>query len=73
MGWIDAIRQWGGAILALIVIGMTYGHANAGSEIAFAMPMCIVFVCMAAYSSRRKISELQAQIDDLRRSVDSQA
>ena len=70
---IDAVRQWVGAIFAFVAVAIAYGHSHAGVEIALAMPKAIFFVCMAGYSSRQKISELQTQIDELRRSIDGRA
>ncbi len=62
MDKIQFIRQWAGAILAFLAVFISYGHANAPNEIAFAMPMCLFFVCAAAYSSEKQIQELRHQI-----------
>ena len=51
---IEAVHQWTGAIFAFVAVFIAYGEVNAATEIALAMPMCIFFVCMVAYSSSRK-------------------
>ena len=66
---IQALRQWAGAILALVAVLISIRHTNAAMEIVFALPMCIFFVCAAAYSSQKQIVALQAQIRDLRESM----
>ena len=70
---VDAIRQWAATLLAFFAVLISFGHANSASAIAFAMPMCIFFVCAAAYSTRKKIAALQAQVDELRNSIRSDA
>lgn len=70
---VEATRQWVGALLAFFAVFLSFGQANAASEIAFAMPMCIFFICAAAYSTRKKIAALQAQVDELRKSIRSDA
>jgi hypothetical protein len=66
MTLIESFRQWAGAALAFLVLLVSSGHPNAGSEIALAMPMCFFFVCLAAYYTRKQIVALQAQVDELR-------
>ena len=66
---IQALRQWAGAILALVSVVISIRHANAAIDIALAIPMCIFFVCAAAYSMQKQIVELQAQIREMRASM----
>jgi hypothetical protein len=67
---IDAIRQWAGTLFAFFALLLNYNNPNAGAQVALALPMCFFFVSLAAFYTRKRMSELELQIKELRKTID---
>ena len=69
MKLIKSIRPWTAAIYAFIVSVVSWGKADAATYLAFALPMCMFFVCAVAHLTQKQLFQTQAELNSLRETL----